>query len=68
MARDKIPHKVMEKWTRTASKGKGKRVELSSDSDIGDFKSRKANSDSDTEFQTFISESRPKRLCTATSK
>lgn len=50
----------MEKWTRTASKGKGKRVELSSDSDIGDFESRKADSDSNTEFQTFISESRPK--------
>ncbi|KIM68538.1 hypothetical protein SCLCIDRAFT_7201 [Scleroderma citrinum Foug A] len=63
---NKIPHKVMEKWTHTASKGKGKRVELPSDSDIDDFESRKANSDSDAEFQTFISENHPKQLHTAT--
>ena len=68
VTRDKIPHKVMEKWTRTASKGKGKKVELFSDSDPGDFESRKADSDSDAEFQTYISENHPKRLRTTTSK
>ena len=68
MTQDKIPHKLMEKWTRTASKGKGKRVELPSNSDIDDFESRKANSDSDAEFQTFISENHPKQLHIATSK
>ena len=68
VTRDVIPHRVVEEWTRSTSKGKGRRnaVDSSSDSDIADFASRRAGSDSEADsLDDFIAARHPKRICIA---